>query len=518
MIVPAATRGKLNVPEPATDTTDMPRVPVIDRLLGWLFGIVRQLFLLQGLAFGCASAASVAWVSRIASPWMTRVLITAVLISASFVAAGLVLGRLRSWSRVRDVASDAAGSKWPTALAVSLVAMSGLALVASMGLPSLWREIGAQLTAVGFWNELSGPSQFGGIVFIPIVLALFIPALVTASALFSFVFPLVLVARLPSRPLLFPTLLSMGAVCQTALVATGWLATKLLHQISEVVATEMTKAPDTEVRQLATRLTMAVETLTITAAMLMLGVATIVAWAIFLRPSGRAASTFGRDSENDSVELLNLGGSHKEEPFVSFSAEAGESPARSAPKWRGAIGGWALIGLGVVLLLFAAMDSLRARPSFVASSPEPGATLAATPSAVRVSLSHPLHSSSTLSVVYLPIVPDEDDIAKDVRLISRLATDDTERRTLEATVPRLGRGLYLVRWTANPEGGGVIRHGSFTFGIGAAVPPDRADMTYSLDQRDSNSRGRRSSLLGGVVLLVIGALASFRVSIDQPRT
>jgi hypothetical protein len=256
--------------------------------------------------------------------------------------------------------------------------------------------------------------------------------------------------------------------------------------------------------------------------MLMVGVAMIVAWAIFLRPSGRAASTFGRDRESNAIEVPNLAGSYKEEPFVAFSAEAGESPGRSARVWLGSIGGWGLsrairgwglIGLGGLLLLFAAMDNLRARPSFVASSPEPGATLAAAPSALRVSLSHPLHSASTLSVVYLPIVPRQDDISENVSVITRLAPDDAERRTLEAIPPRLRRGLYLVRWTAHPEGGGMIRHGSFTFGVGAAVPADRADMTYSLNERDSNSRGRRSTLLGGVLLLAIGALVWLR-----PRT
>jgi hypothetical protein len=117
-----------------------------------------------------------------------------------------------------------------------------------------------------------------------------------------------------------------------------------------------------------------------------------------------------------------------------------------------------------------------------------------------------------LSVVYLPIAPGEGDISRDVPVISRLAPDDADRRTLEAVPPRLSRGLYLVRWTANPEGGGVIRRGSFTFGIGAAVPADRDGMTYSLDERDSNWRGRRSTLLSGVLLLAIGALVWFRVS------
>jgi methionine-rich copper-binding protein CopC len=176
------------------------------------------------------------------------------------------------------------------------------------------------------------------------------------------------------------------------------------------------------------------------------------------------------------------------------------------------VAGWMLVGLGVLMLLFAGMDALRVRPAYVASTPEAGAQIAAAPPAIRVAFSHPLDRASALSLVYLPAEPSADDISRDVPAISRLAPVDADRRTLEVIPPRLNRGLYLVRWVAYPESGGITRHGSFTFGVGVSVPPDRSGMRYSLNERDSGSRGRRYTILGGALLLVIGALACVRTA------
>ena len=175
---------------------------------------------------------------------------------------------------------------------------------------------------------------------------------------------------------------------------------------------------------------------------------------------------------------------------------------------------WGLAGLGVLMLLFWVTDSLRSRAAFVASTPQPGASLATAPPAIRVTFDHALASASTLSVVYLPVVASEDDIARDVPVTSRLADDDTTRRTIEAIPPRLDKGLYLVRWMAYPSaGGGVVRHGSFAFGVGTAVPPDSAGRILSLTERDSGSRGRRSTALGGIILLVLAVLVSYRAAL-----
>jgi hypothetical protein len=169
------------------------------------------------------------------------------------------------------------------------------------------------------------------------------------------------------------------------------------------------------------------------------------------------------------------------------------------------------------MLLFAGLDRMRARPVYVASTPGAGAQIAITPPAIRVTFSRALQSASRLSIAYIPAQPseDENDISREVPARSRLAPDDPDRRTLEALPPRLTRGLYHVRWSAYPEHGGVIRHGSFTFGVGVPVPPDERTMKFSLTERDTGDRGRRSTIAGGVLLLVIGALAWMRK--DYPR-
>jgi hypothetical protein len=75
--------------------------------------------------------------------------------------------------------------------------------------------------------------------------------------------------------------------------------------------------------------------------------------------------------------------------------------------------------------------------------------------------------------------------------------------------------LYLVQWSAYPAFGGVIQNGSFAFGVGVEVPPDNNGVTYSLRERDSGDRGRRSTMLGGVLLLGLGALVWYRASLVQ---
>jgi methionine-rich copper-binding protein CopC len=310
---------------------------------------------------------------------------------------------------------------------------------------------------------------------------------------------------------MFPVLLAMGAACDAALVASGWFATRLFTDLSQTASTAMLKAPDAEVVALAKQLIGAMATLRRTATVLIVPAVALAAWAVFLRPLGRAAAAFG-ERFDEAPELPNLAGSYKEEPFVAYSAEAGERQASPSRMMKYA--GWGLAGLGVLMLLFWMTDSLRSRAAFVASTPPPAASLAAAPPAIRVTFDHALAPASTLSLVYLPAVASDNDIARDVRVTSRLAANDRTRRTIEAIPPRLGNGLYLVRWTAYPSsGGGIVRHGSFAFGVRTAVPPDSAGRTLSLTERDSGGRGRRSTALGGAILLVLAVLVSSRAAL-----
>ena len=352
---------------------------------------------------------------------MTRSLVVAALISGVFVVAGVLLSWMRSWNPTRDRWSDPAGSTWPTALAGSLVVIAGLTVVASAGLLGLWRQIVAQLSAIDFWNGLTTPSQFGGIVTLPIVLALFVPGLVTVAALFSFVVPFVLLARLPSRPLMFPTMMSRGAVCQSALVASGWLATRLMRELSQVAATSMTKAPDADVRQLADQL------------------ATVGGC-----PLPQEASSRLRDIHARCWRIARCGSTG--------------DPRHLRRR------------IGLSLDAVARLRTRRARR---------GRHLARCP---------------------------RDQPARG----ERRRSPDARSHSSAAW-----QGPVSDSRVAYPQSGGIAQHGSFTFGVGVPVPPDGSGVTYSLSERGSSDRGRRFTLLSGLLLLGIGAVISYRVSLAQ---
>jgi methionine-rich copper-binding protein CopC len=164
-----------------------------------------------------------------------------------------------------------------------------------------------------------------------------------------------------------------------------------------------------------------------------------------------------------------------------------------------------LAALGALMLLFAAADGLRTRAFYVTSQPAPGATLTAGPTAVRATFGAELDAASSLSVTRLVVNPTGNG-PQDMDVTSRLAPHDPQRRTLEAVSSALPVGLYRVSWLALPARGGVSRHGSYSFGVGVPVPADVTGMTHSLQDRDAGSRGRRQTMFGGVLLLVLGAL------------
>ena len=166
----------------------MPRVPLIDRLLLWPFGVARNLFFLQGLAFGCASAAAFAWTRSDVSPWIHR----------SVVVAGLMSGDLRGRGRavVLDAIVDADARSLVRSrrirvaderLTVSLVLIAGLTLIVC----GAARVVASDPRAALGYRILEGADDAVAVRRhrqLPILLALFVPSLVTVAAVFSFCF------------------------------------------------------------------------------------------------------------------------------------------------------------------------------------------------------------------------------------------------------------------------------------------------------------------------------------------
>ena len=181
---------------------------------------------------------------------------------------------------------------WPAALGVSLVGVALLAALAASNLPSLWQMIGTQLKAIDFWSGVSRSDPYGGIVLLPIILALLVPALVSVAAVFAMAYPLALVLLMPARRPLFPTLLLMGALCQAGLVLSSWLSANMLARLAEQALVAMEASGDAEVLRVSADLRVARDVIVSTATALAIPTLIVLAWAAFLRPTGSAATHF----------------------------------------------------------------------------------------------------------------------------------------------------------------------------------------------------------------------------------
>ena len=264
----------------------------VERLLLTLLAAVRVLCLLQGLAFATASVAVLAAAPPESPPWLRAVGLTAAMASATFVFTGVLLVMARRWpvAPVHQAAEPL--WPWPAALGVSLVGVALLAALAASNLPSLWQMIGTQLEAIDFWSGSPGPIRTAGLCCFPIILALFVPALVSVAAVFAMAYPLALLLLMPARRPLFPTLLLMGAFCQAGLVLSSWLSANLLARLAEQALIAMEASGDAEVLRVSADLRVARDVILSTATALAIPTLIVLAWAAFLRPTGSAATHF----------------------------------------------------------------------------------------------------------------------------------------------------------------------------------------------------------------------------------
>ncbi len=475
----------------------------LERLLLLLFGIARIVFLLQALAFGAASGAGFAAAGGAAVPWLQEAIAKGLVISGTFLVAGLLLMLARRWRVPPATVAVEPTWPWPLVLGMSLLVLPVVAAVAGSGLPSLWRRIAVQLSAIGFWDAVARPDPYGGIVLLPILIALMVPLLLTAATAFSIAFPLTLLPLLGGRRRLFPTLLAMGAICQVALVLTGWIAVDIFARLTTKALTAMATSGDAEVLRVGDELTWVSGILSRTALVLIAPTLGMLAWMMFLRPSGAAAGYFAMDESPDAPEA-----------HIGRSAHA---PAQAPPHgWKSAsalpsiVTQAARVGLGALgalMLLFGAAAGLRTQASYIGSQPAPGVTLASGPRTLRVTLATRLDPGSSLSLIRLASNPESGEFPRDVELVSRLAPDDAEQRTIEATPRRiLSAGLYRVAWWARPAGGGGAQQGTFSFGVAVPVPGDTPGNVHTVSERDAGARRRRQTVFGGVLLLVLGLI------------
>ena len=265
-----------------------------ERLLLLLFGLTRAAFLVQALAMG-TSLLGVWMASRQAAPpWLEVALRSSLLIGATLAVAGILMVILASRQPAPRVDGDAASSwPWPGMLGLSLVALSAVACVGASNLVPLWREIATLLERIGFWAELQRSGPYSGIVLLPILMALFVPALETAGALFLSAVPLVMLVLLLTRSRRFPQIFAMMVVCQAALVLAGLLAAGVFSRLATEAMAAMAAAEDVEVHRVAERLQAGQGVLRSTAAALVAPMLGHLAWLPFVSSPRRMGAFFG---------------------------------------------------------------------------------------------------------------------------------------------------------------------------------------------------------------------------------
>ncbi len=479
-----------------------------ERLLLALFWIARSAFLAQGLAM-CTALLAVPLASRQGAwPWLGILFRSSLLIGATLFASGVLVYVARHHITPR-AGDDAQPSwPWPWLLGLSLAGLPALAFVASSPLLALWREIRVLLDGIGFWEALTNPDPFGGIILLPIFAALFVPLLETAAACFLIAVPLGLIILLLTRSRLFPRIFSMLIVCQAGLVLASLLAADGFSRVASDAIAAMTTEQDAEVQRAAERLGHATGVLSSTAAAFVAPMLGHLLWLPFLLLSRQVGSFFNAGSDRAPAPAPVGTAASIDHPFVQpapmnqapSATREHRPPARAAhaPGRRARV---ALVALGSLMLVFAAGQALRSRAPYESSDPAPGAALVSPPDAVRVSFGAALDPSSSLYVTRT--TPGE--VATRVAASSGLDAGDPERRTLKAELPAMSSGLYRVAWRSAPASGGIARTGTFYFGVGMPVPESIAK-SEPLEGRDSGERGHRHTLAGGVILIALGAL------------
>lgn len=156
-----------------------------------------------------------------------------------------------------------------------------------------------------------------------------------------------------------------------------------------------------------------------------------------------------------------------------------------------------LAALTLLFLLLAAAPA-SAHASFVASSPEPGADLAAAPGVVTLRFSEPLIDDLSSVTVIDPTG-------------QQFTSGPTGDREIEVDVNSTVQGQYTVEWkTVSPIDGHTL-HGSFSFGVGAAVghQDDPSDAPTASDLVVGAARGLEYvGLLGALGLLALASAAA----------
>lgn len=254
---------------------------IAERLLFVLFALVRTASFMVGLALLAALLGAPAMGTGGPS-WLTAILDGAIRVGVVMTVTGGALQAARRWEPGAAPGPSAHRGSWPAALGFSIVLLALLALVRCADLFLLWNLAAGLLDQAGFQEELARGGQGSGLLMLPILFALLVPALQTLTAVFLVAVPLAFLPLLAARSPRFPKLFAMLVATQVGFVAASLLASHTFGQVVAEAIAAMQASNEPEVLRAAEVAASLLGLVRSAASGFVLPVVGFVLWGIFL--------------------------------------------------------------------------------------------------------------------------------------------------------------------------------------------------------------------------------------------
>jgi hypothetical protein len=219
---------------------------IVERLLFGLFSLVRAASFMVGVAL-LAALLGAPSMGTGGPDWLTAILDGAIRVGLAFTVTGGLLQAARRWEPAEAPTAAPHRGAWPAALGFSLVLLALLSLVRCGDLLLLWNLVAGLLDQAGFREELARGGQGSGLVMLPILFALLVPALQTLTAAFLVAIPVAFLPLLAARSPRFPSLFAMLVATQVGFAASSLLASQTLGQVVAEAMSAMEASGDAEV-------------------------------------------------------------------------------------------------------------------------------------------------------------------------------------------------------------------------------------------------------------------------------
>lgn len=266
---------------------------IVELLLFGLFRIVRSAFVLQGLALGAALLSASMFLPQDTPGWLESVLRSSLMVSATLMGTALLLvATARRLDATHAAVADPLGRASAAVVGTALAALGALAYAGTSDLRMLWLEIVSQLEVAGFWSAMArGADPFAGILVLPMLAVLLVPALETATAFFLVVVPVPMVVLVAARSRCFATLLAMLVACQVGLVVASLLGADAFSRLVTQMISALATGADADVGRTAEMLRRAEGILASTASRQALTALGYVACLCLVWATGRSGTT-----------------------------------------------------------------------------------------------------------------------------------------------------------------------------------------------------------------------------------